>query len=78
MQGTFIDHVWSMCQSDIPCSFSSAQTVVRTIQFLLCLRYDMYNKDSTRLYLDVWKHVWVVFHGKPKNLYRGHNSLCRG
>jgi len=27
----------------------------------------MCNKDSASLYLDVWKHIWVVCHGKPKN-----------
>jgi hypothetical protein len=31
----------------------------------------MYNKDSRRLYLDVWKHVWVVCHRKPKTCIMG-------
>ena len=31
----------------------------------------MCNKDSAKLYLDVWKHVWVVFHGKPKTCIVG-------
>jgi len=60
-----------MCQYDITCSLSSTQTGVRTIQFVLCLRYDIYNKDPARLYLDVCKHVWVVCHGKPKTCIMG-------
>ena len=55
-----------MCPYEIACSFSSTQTGVRTIQFVLSLSYDMYNRDLARLYFDVWKHVQVVFHGKPK------------
>jgi hypothetical protein len=26
----------------------------------------MYNKYSAKLYFHVWKHIWVVFHEKPK------------
>jgi hypothetical protein len=44
---------------------------VRTIQFVLYL----YNKDSARLYFDVWKHVWVVCHGKPKTCIVG-TTVC--
>ena len=56
-----------MCPYDNTCYFSSTQTSVPTIQFFLCLRYDMYNKDSAKLYFHVWKHIWVVCHGKPKS-----------
>ena len=55
-----------MCPCDITRSFSSTQTGVCMIQFVLYLSYDMYNKDFARLYFDVCKHVWVVCHGKPK------------
>jgi hypothetical protein len=35
----------------------------------------MCNKVSARLYLDVWKHVCVVFHGKLKTCIVG-TTLC--
>jgi hypothetical protein len=35
----------------------------------------MCNKDSASLYLDVWKHIWVVFHGKPKTCIVG-TTVC--
>jgi hypothetical protein len=35
----------------------------------------MYKKYSTRLYFFVWKHVWVVFHGKPKSCIVG-TTVC--
>jgi hypothetical protein len=35
----------------------------------------MCNKDSARLYLDVWKHVWVACHGKPKTCIVG-TAVC--
>ena len=60
-----------MHRYDITCSFSSTQTGVRTINFVLYLSYDMYNKDSATLYLDVRKHVWVVCHEKPKTCIMG-------
>jgi hypothetical protein len=31
----------------------------------------MCNTDSTSLYLDVLKHIWVVFHGKLKTCIMG-------
>jgi hypothetical protein len=31
----------------------------------------MYNKDSVKLYFHVWKHIWVVFHRKPKYCIMG-------
>ena len=60
-----------MCRYDITCSFSSTQTSVHMIQFALCLRYDMYNKDSGRLCFYVWKHVWVICHGKLRTCIVG-------
>ena len=41
------------------------------IQFVLYLRYDMYNKDSAKLYFHVWKHIWLVCHEKPKSCIVG-------
>jgi hypothetical protein len=35
----------------------------------------MFNKDSVSLYLDVWKHIWVVFHEKSKTCIVG-TSVC--
>jgi hypothetical protein len=64
-----------MCPYDNTCSLSSTQTGVTTIQFVLYLRYDMYNKDTAKLYFHVWKHIWVVFHGKPKSCIVG-TTVC--
>jgi len=35
----------------------------------------MYNKDSAKLYFHVWKHIWLVFHGKPKSCIVG-TEVC--
>jgi hypothetical protein len=60
-----------MCPYDNTFSLSFTQTDVPTIQSILCLRYDMYNKDSAKLYFHVWKHIWLVCHRKPKSCIVG-------
>jgi hypothetical protein len=57
------------------CSLSSTQTNVTTIQFVLYLSYDMYNKHTAKLYFHVRKHIWVVFHEKPKSCVMG-TTVC--
>jgi hypothetical protein len=64
-----------ICPYENTCYLSSTQTGVLTIQFVLCLRYDMYNKDSAKLYFHVSKHIWVVFHKKPKFCIVG-TTIC--
>jgi hypothetical protein len=60
-----------MCPYENTCYLSSTQTGVTMIQFVLYLRYDMYNKDTAKLYFHVRKHISVVFHGKPKSCVLG-------
>ena len=63
-----------MCPYENTCSLSSTQTGVPMIQFVLYLRYDMYNKVIEKLYFHVWKHIWVVCHRKPKSCIMGTSS----
>ena len=64
-----------MCPYNNTCSLSSTQTGVTMIQFVLYLRYDMYNKESEQLYFHVWNHMWILFNGKPKSFSYG-DALC--
>ena len=64
-----------MCPYDNTCSLSSTHAGVPTIQFFLYLRYDMYNKDTAKLYFCVWKHVCVVCHRKLKSCIMG-TTVC--
>ena len=64
-----------MCPYHNKTYLSSTQTGVTMIQFVLYLRYDMYNKDTTNLYFHVWKHIWIVCHENPKYCIMG-TTFC--